>query len=423
MADTEVLHIQNDHAIIRKKVKSGDAMEKAKQSLAALVGRVRAGRRQKTDYYDYSLVAVIILLTSFGLIMLYSTSAYMAELDYNDDMFYFKKQALISLACLIVALVISKIDYHILSFFTTVLYGLAILLMLLVKTPLGHTSHGARRWLNLGPIQFQPAEVAKIAVIVCLSYMIVKMGKQVRTLKVCMVLASMGGLLGLIAYVATDNLSTAIIICGITAGLIFIAHPDTRPFLIIAVIGVVLITVFVLFLTSTMETSSSFRIRRILVWLHPEDYASGDGYQTLQALYAIGSGGLLGRGLGNSIQKLGSVPEAQNDMIFSIVCEELGILGGMIVLLLFAYLLYRLFFIAQNAPDMFGSLMVSGIFIHIALQVIFNIAVVLNLMPNTGVTLPFISYGGTSILFLMAEMGLALSVARRIKFQESELLL
>lgn len=401
----------------------GDAMDRVKQPKTTFAGIIKAIKGEKTDYYDYSLVAVIILLTCFGLIMLYSTSAYMAELDYNDDMFYFKKQAQISLACLVFALVISRIDYHILSYFTTILYGAAILLMLLVKTPLGHTSHGARRWLNLGPFRFQPAEVAKIAVIVCLSYMIVKMGKQVKTLKACMVLASMGGLLGLIAYAATDNLSTAIIICGITAGLIFIAHPDTRPFLLIAVVAAVLITIFVLFLNVTMDTSSNFRIRRILVWLHPEDYASGDGYQTLQALYAIGSGGFLGRGLGNSIQKLGSVPEAQNDMIFSIICEELGILGGVIVLLLFAYLLYRLFFIAQNAPDMFGSLMVSGIFIHIALQVIFNIAVVLNLMPNTGVTLPFISYGGTSILFLMAEMGLALSVARRIKFQESELLL
>lgn len=401
----------------------GDAMDRVKQPKTTFAGIIKAIKGEKTDYYDYSLVAVIILLTCFGLIMLYSTSAYMAELDYNDDMFYFKKQAQISLACLVFALVISRIDYHILSYFTTILYGAAILLMLLVKTPLGHTSHGARRWLNLGPFRFQPAEVAKIAVIVCLSYMIVKMGKQVKTLKACMVLASMGGLLGLIAYAATDNLSTAIIICGITAGLIFIAHPDTRPFLLIVVVAAVLITIFVLFLNATMDTSSNFRIRRILVWLHPEDYASGDGYQTLQALYAIGSGGFLGRGLGNSIQKLGSVPEAQNDMIFSIICEELGILGGVIVLLLFAYLLYRLFFIAQNAPDMFGSLMVSGIFIHIALQVIFNIAVVLNLMPNTGVTLPFISYGGTSILFLMAEMGLALSVARRIKFQESELLL
>ncbi len=398
-------------------------MGKVKQPRTTFIGRIKAILFEKTDYYDYSLVAVIILLTCFGLIMLYSTSAYMAELDHNDDMHYFKKQAVISLACLVFALAISRIDYHILSYFTTILYGAAILLMLLVKTPLGWASHGARRWLRLGPIQFQPAEVAKIAVIVCLSYMIVKMGKQVRTLKACLVLGSMGGVLGLIAYVATENLSTAIIICGITAGLIFIAHPDTRPFILIAVAAGVLIALLVVFLSTTLETSSSFRIRRILVWLHPEDYASGDGYQTLQALYAIGSGGLLGRGLGNSIQKLGSVPEAQNDMIFSIICEELGILGGAIVLLLFAYLLYRLFFIAQNAPDMFGSLMVSGIFIHIALQVIFNIAVVLNMMPNTGITLPFISYGGTSVLFLMAEMGLALSVARRIKFQESELLL
>ncbi len=172
-----------------------------------------------------------------------------------------------------------------------------------------------------------------------------------------------------------------------------------------------------------MNQSSNFRLRRILVWLHPEDYASGDGYQTMQALYAIGSGGFFGRGLGNSIQKLGSVPEAQNDMIFSIICEELGIFGAIMVLALFGYLLYRLFFIAQNAPDMFGSLLVSGVFVHIALQVIMNVAVVLNIMPNTGVTLPFISYGGTSILFLMAEMGLALSVARQIKFQEPEFIL
>ena len=143
-------------------------------------------------------------------------------------------------------------------------------------------------------------------------------------------------------------------------------------------------------------------------------------YQTIQALYAIGSGGFLGRGLGNSIQKLGSVPEAQNDMIFSIICEELGIVGGVILLLLFGYLLYRLCFIAQNAPDLFGSLIVSGIFIHIALQVILNIAVVVNLMPNTGVTLPFISYGGTSIMFLMAEMGLALSVSKQIKLKTPE---
>lgn len=379
--------------------------------------------KKKTDYYDYSLLAVIILLTCFGLVMLYSTSSYMAELNYGDDMYYFKKQAAISFGCIIIALGISQIDYHILTKFTGVLYGMAAILMILVKTPLGRTANGARRWLNLGPLSFQPSEVAKITVIVCLSYMIVNMGRNIKTLKAFMILAGSGSALAFLAYACTDNLSTAIIIFCITMGLIFIAHPKVKPFLIAAGVGIVLIIIFVMILSSSLETSSSFRLRRILVWLHPEDFASGDGYQTIQALYAIGSGGFLGRGLGNSIQKLGSVPEAQNDMIFSIVCEELGILGGIILLLLFAYLLYRLFFIAQNAPDMFGSLMVSGIFIHIALQVIFNIAVVLNLMPNTGVTLPLVSYGGTSIVFLMSEMGLALSVARQIKFKEPERLL
>ena len=379
--------------------------------------------KKKTDYYDYSLLAVIILLTCFGLVILYSTSSYMAELNYGDDMYYFKKQAAISFGCIIIALGISQIDYHILTKFTGVLYGMAAILMMLVKTPLGRTANGARRWLNLGPLSFQPSEIAKIAVIVCLSYMIVNMGRKIKTLKAFMILAGSGSALAFLAYAFTDNLSTAIIIFCITMGLIFIAHPKVKPFLIAAGVGVALIIIFVMILSSSLETSSSFRLRRILVWLHPEDFASGDGYQTIQALYAIGSGGFLGRGLGNSIQKLGSVPEAQNDMIFSIVCEELGILGGIILLLLFAYLLYRLFFIAQNAPDLFGSLMVSGIFIHIALQVIFNIAVVLNLMPNTGVTLPFVSYGGTSIVFLMSEMGLALSVARQIKFKEPERLL
>ena len=379
--------------------------------------------KKKTDYYDYSLLAVIILLTCFGLVILYSTSSYMAELNYGDDMYYFKKQAAISFGCIIIALGISQIDYHILTKFIGVLYGMAAILMMLVKTPLGRTANGARRWLNLGPLSFQPSEIAKIAVIVCLSYMIVNMGRKIKTLKAFMILAGSGSALAFLAYAFTDNLSTAIIIFCITMGLIFIAHPKVKPFLISAGVGVALIIIFVMILSSSLETSSSFRLRRILVWLHPEDFASGDGYQTIQALYAIGSGGFLGRGLGNSIQKLGSVPEAQNDMIFSIVCEELGILGGIILLLLFAYLLYRLFFIAQNAPDMFGSLMVSGIFIHIALQVIFNIAVVLNLMPNTGVTLPFVSYGGTSIVFLMSEMGLALSVARQIKFKEPERLL
>lgn len=329
-----------------------------KQSYTSSSGRSNTQRKAKADYYDYSLVAVIVLLTCFGLIMLYSTSSYTAEINYGDDMFFFKKQAMISVACIIMALVISRINYRILNRFAAALYVAALVLMALVKTPLGQSSHGAQRWLNLGPIQFQPAEIAKIAVIVCLPYMIVHMGKKVRTLKGCMVLAGVGGLLAFAAYLFTDNLSTAIIIFCITAGLIFVAHPDMKIFVIIAAVGITLIVVGVLILnaTASVDGSGSFRLRRIMVWLHPEEYADTWGYQTIQALYAIGSGGFFGRGLGNSIQKLGSVPEAQNDMIFSIICEELGIFGGLIVLMLYAYLLYRLFFIAQNAPDLFGSI-------------------------------------------------------------------
>lgn len=411
--------------------KTGDEVENVKkksakpQSVKRSTGSARKGGslfyKLKSDYYDFNLIAVIILIMCFGLIMLYSTSSYMAQIKEGDDMFYFKKQALYSIGCLFLAIVVSYLDYHILAKLAFPIYLGAIFLMALVKTPLGVSSHGARRWLKLG-VQFQPAEIAKIAVIVTLSYMIVHMGKKVKTLKAAMTLLGLGGIQALCVYVLTENLSTAIIIFGITVGLVFIAHPRTKPFVIVGLVVVVLLAILVYSL-SHMDKSSNFRLRRIQVWLHPEDYAGDDGYQTVQALYAIGSGGFFGRGLGNSIQKLGSVPEAQNDMIFSIICEELGVFGAIMVLSLFAYLLYRLFFIAQNAPDMFGSLLVSGIFVHIALQVIMNVAVVLNLMPNTGVTLPFISYGGTSILFLMSEMGLALSVARQIKFKEPEFIL
>lgn len=375
---------------------------------------------EKPEYYDYNLVAAIILLTCFGLVMLYSTSAYTSTIKYGDDMYFFKKQAAISFVCIAGALFISMFDYHILARFTGVLYGVAAGSMVLVRTPLGTVSNGARRWLRIGPIQFQPAEITKIAVIVCLSYMIVHMGKKMNSLKACMTLGAMGTFLALLAYVCTDNLSTAIIIFCITVGMIFVAHPKTRIFLILVAVAIAFLAILVFVIGQSVKETDDFRLNRIIAWLHPENATGTAAYQTIQALYAIGSGGFLGRGLGNSIQKLGSVPEAQNDMIFSIICEELGIVGGVILLLLFGYLLYRLCFIAQNAPDLFGSLIVSGIFIHIALQVILNIAVVVNLMPNTGVTLPFISYGGTSIMFLMAEMGLALSVSKQIKLKTPE---
>ncbi len=376
-----------------------------------------AKKKKSYDYYDFSLLAVVIVLICFGLIMLYSTTAYSAQIKNDDDMYYFQKQALIDLGCLVVTVFLSWLDYHILEKFAVLLYAVSLFAMLLVKTSLGTGSHGATRWVQIGPVSFQPSEIAKLAVIICLSSASVVMGKKIVTSRAVLVLLGLGLFQFFIAWKVTDNLSTGIIIAAITVGLIFVAHPKTRPFVLAFLVLAVIVALVVFFLSRTMETSNNFRLRRILTWLNPEKYADGDGYQTLQALYAIGSGGFFGRGLGNSIQKLGSIPEAQNDMIFAIICEELGVFGAILLLALFGYLLYRLIFIAQNAPDLFGSLLVSGIFIHIALQVFLNIGVVVNLIPNTGVTLPFVSYGGTSVLFLLTEIGIALSVSRRIRFQ------
>ena len=372
---------------------------------------------EKTDYYDFNLLAVVILLICFGLVMLYSTSAYEAQtnLKIHDDMYYFRRQGLISLVAIIVAVLFSRLDYHRLIKVAGFVFVTSLILMALVKTPLGVSYNGARRWLNLG-VQFQPSEIAKIAVILYLPVVVIRMGRKIETWKGTLILAGFGFLQAFATYILTENMSTGIIIAGITVVMVFVAHPKTMRFLVIGGSALVLAGIGIAILAN-VENSKNFRIRRILSWLRPEEFMADGGYQVMQALYAIGSGGFFGKGLGNSTQKLGTIPEAQNDMIFSIICEELGVFGGVMMLLLFGYLLYRLFFIAQNAPDLYGSLVVTGIFAHIAIQVILNICVVIGLIPTTGITLPFISYGGTSILFLMAEMGIALSVSRRIKFK------
>lgn len=366
------------------------------------------------DYYDYNLLAIVILLTCFGLVMLYSTSAYRAMLE-GDDMSYFRKQALISVGALVLALVGSQIDYHFLVKFATPLYAVSLFMLFITKF-IGREVNGAKRWIYFGPVSFQPAELAKLAIILFLPMLIVKMGHKMKGWKAPCIVLGFGGLASLFTYVFTENLSTGIIIAGITVILIFIAHPKTKPFIIIGIIGIAVVAVALVILLNVAESSGRFRIQRILVWQNPEAHASVGGYQIMQALYAIGSGGFFGKGLGNSTQKLGALPEARNDMIFSIICEELGVFGATLVILMFTFMLYRLFFIAQNAPDLLGSLIVSGIFVHISLQVVLNIAVVTNLIPTTGITLPFVSYGGTSIVFLMSEMALALGVSRQIRF-------
>lgn len=380
--------------------------------------KTRKKKTHKTRYFDYSMLAVLIFLICFGLVMLYSTSSYSALVTYGDSMYFFKRQLIFCVMGLVVIYVVAKIDYHIYIKWAKVLYIISVFLMLLVKTPLGKEVNGAKRWIRL-PFgqQFQPAEIAKIAVILFIPVLLCKMGKDIESLKGTMQILAWGAFSSACVLFLTDNLSTAIIVMGITCVMVFVVHPKTAPFIAVLTVGVGVLLVAVQIITRVMVTSENFRLRRILEWLNPEEYASAGGFQTLQGLYAIGSGGFFGKGLGNSAQKM-VIPEVQNDMILSIICEELGAFGAIMVLVLFGMLLFRLLFIAQNAPDIYGSLIVTGIFAHIALQVILNVAVVSNLLPTTGITLPFISYGGTSILFLAAEIGIALGVSKKIKFEE-----
>ena len=381
----------------------------------------KKGKKQgekKFQYFDYSLLTIVIFLVCFGLVMLYSTSFYSAQIKFSDGMYYFKRQAIISAGSIVAMMMVSKFDYHWYAHFAKIAYWVSFVLMALVLTPLGVEAYGARRWIQLPFGQtMQPAEMTKLAIIIFIPLLICKAGKHVKDYKVLLKIFLWGAAAAAGVFVLTDNLSTAIIVMGMVCVMLFVAHPKTAPFVGLAGAGVALIAIAIKIIDASMDTSSDFRLRRILAWLHPEQYSDDGGFQVMQGLYAIGSGGFFGKGLGNSAQKM-IIPEAQNDMILSIICEELGVFGIIIMLTLFGMLLYRLMFIAQNAPDLYGSLIVTGIFAHIAIQVIFNIAVVLNLFPTTGITLPFISYGGTSILFLMAEMGLALGVSRRIQMEE-----
>ncbi len=381
----------------------------------------KKGKKGKNTirYFDYSLVAIIVFLMCFGLVMLYSSSSYEGLTEWGDSMYFFKRQAIISAVGLVITLVVSRIDYHRYAKWSTTLFLIAMFLMGLVKfSPLGITRNQSRRWLWAPVIgQFQPSEVMKIAIIVFIPYLICKIGDKIHSRKGILAILVWGFVAFYGVFRWTDNLSTAVIVLGIVCVMLFVIDRRTKLYI---GIGACSLTVFVgmaVVLGRVLENSTNFRLRRIIAWLHPEKYASGLAFQTVQGLYAIGSGGFFGKGLGNSAQKM-VIPEVQNDMILTVICEELGVFGALIVLTLFGLLLYRLIFIAQNAPDRYGALIVTGIFAHIALQVVLNVAVVTNMIPNTGITLPFISYGGTSIMFLMAEMGIALGVSNRIRLEE-----
>ncbi len=375
--------------------------------------------RKKSEYYfDYSLLFIILFLVGFGLVMIYSASAYDASSQMGNEMYYLIHQGGAAALGLVAMLVVSRIPYHFWEPFAVLGYVVSAVLILLVLSPLGIEANGARRWLNLG-VSVQPAEIAKLTMIVFLATMICKLGRNVRTGKAFLLILALAGVICLLVWKVTDNLSSAIIIFGIAFLMLFVASPDYKRFVLLTGGGIAAAAAVVYFISqSELTEDTGFRSARIMAWLDPEAYASGKGFQTLQALYAIGSGGLFGKGLGGSMQKLGYLPEQQNDMIFSIICEELGLFGAISVIVIFILLIWRFMIIANNAPDLFGALLVVGVMGHIAIQVILNIAVVTNTIPNTGISLPFISYGGSSVMFLLIEMGLVMSVARGIQLKE-----
>ena len=357
----------------------------------------------KSKKFDYMLLVTLILLIITGLVLLYSTSSYNGEVKFQDKFYYLKKQVFAVTIGLAAMYFVANTNYQWMEKVSIPAYLVSILLSIAVMF-IGDEYNGSKRWLSLGPFSFQPSEFAKVAVILFLAHIVTKNAKKMGEFKT--LLKIMVQILPIVALVGESNLSTAIIILGIGGILIFVASPQYMQFLVMGAVGAGFMTIFL--------ALESYRLERIAIWRNPEQYEKG--YQTMQGLYAIGSGGLFGRGLGSSVQKLGFVPEAQNDMIFSIVCEELGLLGAGIVLLLFLILIWRFFVIASHVRDLFGALIVAGAMAHMIIQVILNIAVVTNTIPNTGITLPFISYGGTSVVFLLIEMGLVLSVSRVVKY-------
>lgn len=348
--------------------------------------------------YDDTLLVTVLVLVIAGLVLLTSISAYNGNVKFHDSFYYLKKQGFATGLGLVGMAVVSRIDYHrwiplaVPGYLLSILLGVAVLLF-------GEEYNGSKRWLSLGPVSFQPSEFAKVAVIVFLSWLIEKNIKKMGKFR--SIVLTMLTILPIVGLVGASNLSTAIIILGIGAVLIFTASPKYLQFFWMIAGGAGFMTIFL--------ALESYRLERIAIWRNPEKYEKG--YQTLQGLYAIGSGGLFGRGLGNSVQKLGFLPEAQNDMIFSIICEELGLVGAGILIGVFLILIWRFFVIAAKAEDLTGALIATGAMAHMMIQIILNIAVVTNSIPNTGITLPFISYGGTSVVFLLLEMGLVLSVS------------
>ena len=358
---------------------------------------------------DMVFFAMVMLLLTVGLVMLFSASYAFAYYNYGDSYKFILRQAEFAVVGVVAMVLISFVDYHWLAKFHIpwLLYIASVgMLGLVLAMPPMQEGFNYKRWIYFGGFSFQPSEVAKFAVILLFAYLISKNYKKMKSFLYGIIffmglLAVVCGLLVLEPHLSATILVFAIGVILMVVGGIKLSHLGLVSLAGVGVLATVVITGVV-----------NYAGDRIKYWLDPWADATGDGYQTIQSLYAIGSGGLWGRGLGNSRQKYLWVPEPHNDFIFSIVCEELGLIGALCIVIGFALLVWRGVSIAMRAPDRFGSLLTMGIIFQIGLQAALNILVVTNTIPNTGISLPFFSYGGTALLILLCQMGVILSVSR-----------
>lgn len=359
----------------------------------------------KKNRIDWVMIGTALILVIFGLVMIYSASSYEAQMKNGAATFFVKKQ-LISTAVGVVGMILaavipyrfwkSKVSY--------IVYVATIAMTFLVLTRLGIDVNGARRWIDLNVITLQPAEFLKVGVILCEAALIYRNRNKLGSLKGFAFTVAPSVIAAAVVALVTKDLGTAIVIFVI--GIVMMALVAPKKKYIVYLLAFVLAAGVVLILIQP------YRMVRIKAWLKPAAYSDKESYQPLQALYAIASGGFFGKGLGKSTQKLGFIPESENDMIFSIICEELGVFGGLCLIALIGLLLWRIWLMYKNTDDIFGKLVMAGIMAHIGFQTFLNIGVVSSLLPNTGVPLPFISYGGSSIMALLVELGLVISIAR-----------
>lgn len=367
----------------------------------------------KSGKIDITFLSIVLILLTIGLVMLFSAS-YVYSLEYYDSSYHFiSRQLLFAVVGVIIMLVVSRIPYHFWRKFAWIAYGVAILLLgFLLLIPPMISGMDVKRWVVIGPINFQPSELAKFAIIVLFASLIAANHKQVKKFSFIAFLVVVLAI-PCVLIVAEPHLSATVLVFCIGIVLLIVGGMPKRY--IFGGLGAGVFGVAVLIMSGAIGYGSD----RIKYWLDPWADATGLGFQTIQSLLAIGSGGILGRGIGQSRQKHLWVPEPHNDFIFSIVCEELGLIGALIIILLFALLLWRGFTIAMHSPDKFGSLMAIGLTFQVGLQAMLNIWVVTNTIPNTGISLPFFSYGGTSLLILLAEMGIVLSISRGANIEKT----